>query len=217
MSVLQETIDKITQPIRPLVDQVRRSLFGANNERLDFLMDSFHKLTSQQQTGVIVGFGAGLGILVVVIFALYFARVSALESELERGFVAIQDLRTQAARYKQAKSRFDRMVSDVQSKTQSLRPKPFFEKKANKVGVNIESLKEKTSTIGRDSPLAAYFDEVRIDFRMSKVSIPRMLKFMVEIERSDKTLILRDLKIRARYGDKLYFDAEANISGFKRL
>ena len=217
MSIFGDSLRKLVEPFAPLIDKLKRRILGANNERIDFLMDSFYKLSPQQQTGVIIGMGASLGVLIVFVFGVYFIRVSALESDLERGFIAIQELRVQASRYKAEKARFDSLLSKVGSKTNNLRPKPFFQKKATSVGISLESLKSENGEIDKDSPLSEHFNEIRVDFRMPKVSIPRMLKFLVEIERSDKTLTIRDLKVRARYGDKLYFDAEAKAVGFKRL
>ncbi len=42
MSALQNVRDSIQSLVARVVDRIRRSLFGANNERIDFLMDSFY-------------------------------------------------------------------------------------------------------------------------------------------------------------------------------
>ena len=96
-----------------------------------------------------------------------------------------------------------------------LRPKAFFEQKANEVGVSLESLKSEEVDITGDSPLIDEFRYVNVEFRLPKVSIPRMLKFFGEIEKSGKNLSVQNLVIRARYGDRLYFDTQARVVGYK--
>lgn len=217
MGIADEATDKVSQLTRPILDIFKRSLFGANNERLDFIMDSFYKFTPQQQTGIIFGLGSLLGVLVLGIFALYFANISALEGELNAGFEALKEIRHLSEDYKNEKARLSWLERNVEGKTRSLRPKSFFERKANQVGVTLESLRSEEVDLPRDNPLSNSFKEVQVVFRMPKVSIPRMLKFMSELEKSGKTLTVRNLRIRARYGDKLFFDTEAQVSAYKKL
>jgi len=49
---------------------------------------------------------------------------------------------------------------------------------------------------------------------MPNISIPRLLSFLVEVEKSNKYLRVQDLQIRARYGTKLYFDSQAKVRGY---
>ncbi len=218
MKFLEPTIEKIRAVFRPAADQVKRQLFGANNERLDFIMDSFYKLTPKQQTGAVVGFFAGILVLVMVIFGVYFARLKTLENDLNAGYEALREINRQAHDYKVARARMDWLKQSVENKSgEEFRPKPYFEKVANRVGVTLEALKSDEVEIAKDNPLSLSFKEIQISFRMPKVSIPRLLKFLTEIEKSGQTLTVRDLKIRARYGDRLYFDTEALVTGYKKI
>ena len=217
MNVLDEALKQVTHFFQPAIDMVKRRLFGANNERLDFVMDSFYKLSPQQQAGAVFGFGGVLGILVIGIFAIYFARIATLEEELNAGFEALREIRTLSQDYKKEKSRLEWLQRNVESKTTNFRPKPFFEKKANQVGVTLESIRSEEVEVPRDSPLANSFKEVQVVFRMPKVSLPRLLRFLSEIEKSGKNLTVRNLKIRARYGDRLFFDMESQVSAYKKL
>ncbi|MCX6128388.1 MAG: hypothetical protein NTX25_04900 [Proteobacteria bacterium] len=70
--------------IARIIDQIRRSLLGANNERIDFLMDSFYKLSPQHQTSVMAGAAAFLLVFVLGSFTIYFSRINALEDELNQ-------------------------------------------------------------------------------------------------------------------------------------
>ncbi len=41
------------------------------------------------------------------------------------------------------------------------------------------------------------------------------MKFLSEVERSNKNLSIENLQIRTRYGDRLYFEASAKVVGYK--
>lgn len=215
MNLFQEARDKVKGSVLPALDLLKRRTLGANNERLDFVMDSFYKLSANQQTGVLAGVAGLVGLLVIGIFAIYFSRISALEAELNNGYEALQDLRILAEEYRQENGRLDWLTKTVDRKTSNLRPKPFFEQKANQVGVTLEGLRSEEVEIPEDDPLSRSFKQININFRLTKISIPRLLKFLSEIEKSDKFLTTRNLKVRARFGDRLFFDAEARVSGYK--
>ena len=135
MSVIQDGIDSLVNAFRPGLDIIKRKVFGSNNERLDFVMDSFYKLSPQQQTGALFAAGLILAVLVLGIFGVYFSRIQALESELNDGFEALRELRTLSTNYRHEKARMDWLVKRVESKTSNIRPKSFFSKKADQVGV----------------------------------------------------------------------------------
>ena len=217
MSVVDEGLGQVARLFQPTIDMIKRRIFGANNERLDFIMDSFYKLAPQQQTAAIFGFAGLLGLLLLGIFGVYFARIATLENDLNNGYEALREIRALGADYRQEKSRLEWLSRNVDSKTASFRPKTFFEKKAKQVGVTLESLRSEEVEISSDNPLSNSFKEVQVVFRIPKVSIQRLLKFMSELEKSGKTLTVRNLRIRARYGDRLYFDTEAQVSGYKKL
>ena len=65
-----------------------------------------------------------------------------------------------------------------------------------------------------DNPLSEKAQEVKVEMRMPNISIPRLMSFLVEVEKSNKYLKVQDLQIRGRYGTKLYFDGQAKVRGY---
>jgi len=92
--------------------------------------------------------------------------------------------------------------------------KPFFEKIANEQGVALEGLTDQKGALPADNALSEKMQEVRVDMRLPNISIPRLMTFLVEVEKSNKYLRLQDLQVRGRYGTKLYFDAQAKVRGY---
>ena len=212
-------------PVSAISDQVRgrlqdglgflrRSLFGANNERLDLFMDSFNKLSSSQRVGAFVVAGGCLAFLVGLAIWLYVAQVDRLKSDLSNSFAAIHELQALTAAHNTEKQKFDRLTSAVKSKTSSGAIKPFFEKISKSVGVQLDDLKE-VKPQQSDSGLPDNFQEFHVEMRLEKISIPRLLNFLVEIEKSGRYMRVHDLQVRSRYGTKLYFDGFVKVRGYR--
>jgi hypothetical protein len=215
MSALQIVRDSIQSLVGRVVDQVRRSLFGANNERVDFVMDSFYKLSPQHQTGVMAGAAGVLLVFVLGAFTIYYTRINALEDELNASFDALTEVRNLTSTYDQELKRYQELKVVVSRSAADFKPKPFFESKANQVGVQIADLRSQDTEIPAESPLAADFRYTQVEFKLPKVSLPRLLKFMEEIEKSNGSLNVHSLQIRTRYGDRLFFETSAKVIAYK--
>jgi hypothetical protein len=214
MNVLTGFFDKIGGRLQGTVNVFRRRLFGANNEKLDFLMDSFYKLNPNQRTGVLAGVVALIGVFVLGAFALYFSQVNRLKDDLSNSFAALHELQALKAAYDIENKNFEKLVEVIQRRTKQTALKPFFEKTGNDLGVTIEGLNDQKAPLPVDNPLADKMQEVRVDMRLPNISVPRLLGFLVEIEKSNRYLRVQDLVIRGRYGTKLYFDSTVKVRGY---
>lgn len=215
MSALQSIRDAIQSLVSRAVDGIRRSLFGANNERIDFIMDSFYKLSPENQTGVLGGVAGFLLIFVLGSFTIYFSRINALEDELNASFDALTEVRSLSNIYEQELKRYQELKAAVGRNAAEFKPKPFFESKANQVGVQISDLRSQDTEIPAESPLAADFRYTQVEFKLPKVSLPRLLKFMEEVEKGNSSLNVQSLQIRTRYGDRLFFETSAKVIAYK--
>jgi len=214
MSALGNAIDQIKGQLNSLVLGVKRQLFGANNERLDFFMDSFYKLSPQQRMAVVTGVGAVVGLFVFLALMLYFAQVAKLRDDLNEGFAAMHEIRRLRLAYEVENKNYEKLIDTVQRKTKQVSLKPFFEKIANDLSVTIEGINDQKVPLAADNPLSEKLQEVRVEMRLPNISIPKLLSFIVEIEKSGKYLRVQDLQIRARYGTKLFFDGQIKVRGY---
>lgn len=214
MSAASDAIEQFREKIQDAVDQIRKRIFGANNEHLDFVMDSFYKLAPPQRNAVLAGIIGGIVLFVLAAVGLYFSRVNSLKSELNETFAAIHELKKLKREFAAVDDRFGTLIETVDKRTNDLKIKPFFEKLAKQEQVVIEGLVEQKSPLPADNPLSGKMDENLVEMRLPKISIPKMLTFMIETEKSDKYLRIQDVKIQGRYGTKLYFDGTVKIRGY---
>lgn len=204
--------DQITNATSKYTKLIKTRLFGANNERLDFIMDSFYKLTPPQRNGVFaIGIGA-IGMFILSAFALYFAQVRSLESELSQSVAALQELRKIKVSDQAEERRFSKLVDTIRAK--SISYKPFFEKLTKEKGVTMKDLNEKDIEMDSSNPLSESIREVHIEMRVPQISISRLLNFVSEVEKAERYIRLHDIKITGQFGNKLYFDTELTFRGY---
>lgn len=196
------------------VKELKKRTLGANNERLDLLVDSFYKLEPPQRNAVIAGGVAVLALTMLGFLTLYFAQVNSLNRELNKRFDALYEVRELKRDYQQEDAKFARLIESVMTASGGLRIKPYFEKIANDQGVQIEGLNETKVPLPSDNPMSDKLQEVKVEMRLNNISIPRLLNFIVEVEKGSGSIRVQDLQIRARYGTKLFFDAQLKGHGY---
>lgn len=214
MSALTTMQDNLRTQIQQLNKEVRRRVLGANNERLDLLVDSFYKLEPPQRN---LAIGAGvlaLVLMVVTFLGLYFAQVASLNRELNKRFDALYEMRQLKHEYQIEDRRFAKLIESVTADSASLRIKPYFEKIANEQSVQIEGLNETKVPLAADNPMSEKLQEVKVEMRLNNISIPRLLNFIIEIEKGSGSIRVQDIQIRAKYGTKLFFDVQLKGHGY---
>jgi len=214
MSALATFSDRFKGQFAGQLNVIRRRLFGANNEKLDFFMDSFYKLSPNQRTGVLAGIVGIIALFVFGAVGLYFSQVNRLKNDLAASFDALHELHTMKGQYEQENKNYEKLVDTIEKKTRSMSIKPFFEKIANDLGVTLEGLNDSKAPLPSDNALSEKIGEVKVEMHMPNISIPRLMSFLVEVEKSNKYLKVQDLQIRGRYGTKLFFDAQAKVRGY---
>lgn len=213
MSALEDIQDKLKNQWSVFTGEIRKRILGSNNENIDLIVDSFYKLEPPQRNAVIAGGIASLCVIVFGFLALYFSQISSLNRELNKRFDALYEIRDLKADYQREDRRFQGLVDALSGGAGSIRVKPYFEKIANEQGVQIEGLTESKVPLPADNALGEKFQEVRVELRLNNISIPRLLNFIVEVEKGAGFIRIQDLQIRARYGTKLFFDAQIKARG----
>lgn len=214
MSAIASFSDRFRGQLLGSLTIVRKRLFGTNNEKLDFLMDSFYKLSPPQRTGVLAGIVGVIGLFVLSAVVLYFSQVSRLKSDLSNSFASLHELQALKSAYDVENKNFEKLVDTIDKKTKQVSLKPLFEKIANDLGVTLEGINDQRAPLPADNPLAEKVQEVRVDMRLPNISIPRLLNFLVEIEKTNKYLRVQELVVRGRYGTKLFFDGTVKVRGY---
>lgn len=214
MSAITAVSDRFKGQFQGGINLVRSRLFGVNNEKLDFIMDSFYKLSPEQRTGVLAGIVVAIALFVLSAVGLYFSQVDGLKKDLSNSFAALHELQMLRSVYETENKNFEKLVDTISRRSRSTQLKPFFEKTAQDIGVTLEGLTDQRVPLSADNALSEKIQEVRVDMRLPNISIPRLMSFMVEVEKSNRYLRVQDLQIRGKYGTKLFFDGQMKVRGY---
>jgi hypothetical protein len=142
-------------------------------------------------------------------------QVNALRRDLTLAFDALYDLKALNLKDGIESQRYAKLVDVIGKKTKSLNFKPFFEKISTQNKIVLKGLSERAMDIDPNNRLSDVVKEYHIEMKIAKVSIPKLLGFLVDIERSGQYLRIQNLKITGIYGNKLFFDAEILVRGYK--
>ncbi|MBC61357.1 MAG: hypothetical protein CMP11_02790 [Zetaproteobacteria bacterium] len=206
--------DKINELFSQPIVQLKEKVFGRNNENIDFIIDSFYKLQPEQRTGALFGAAALVLFFIGGLLSLYFYNVNSLDKELNQVSIAYGELTDSIVEFQVEKNKFNSLVELIRKKTQGLNMKPFFESLSNEKKVDMKGLNVERVERNSNDPLSDEIEEKQIDFKLAKISIPRLLNFLIEAEKSDKFIRLKQLKITGMYGNRLYFDSTVSFVAF---
>jgi len=215
MEAINQLLQKTQSYILDLLNRLRLKVFGANNERLDFVLDSFNKLQPNQQRGALAGLSALFFVFILLGIWLYNYQVGELHKELSESYAGLRQFRSLGDEYRQEAEAFGGLVDSVKRKVDPASSKAMLDQMAKKMGINIGQLDERDVTASEETALSKELREVSVDVSMDNISLAKLIKFLTEVEKSGKFVRVGDLRIRSRYGTKLYFDARVVFRAFK--
>ena len=144
-------------------------------------------------------------------------QLSSLKSSLNERKFAYDKLAILGRDFKAETSKFDSMVSGIQRKISGLRVKAELEKIANSIGINLDEIDgPPAKEFERSNPMSKHFKQHDHEVRISKISIPELLDFLVAIEKADRLFQVSDLRISGLYKTKLHFEAMFKVQAIVR-
>jgi hypothetical protein len=197
---------------------VRELVFGKQNERIEYFMDSYFKLPPEGRTAAIA---SGIALAIIIVLALvgvYISALNSLQKRLDESFWAVNTLRDKQIEFAVNKKKYDELEKRLANVTQSLQILSLLEEKAKSKGLQISgnNKSEKPSTekdFVNSTLLKEQYKSMRTEFRISNVSLQKIIDLVVDIESDNKLLRVTDLRIKGLYQNKLYFDAMLAVDG----
>lgn len=208
-------VTEIKERLETYLKISKEKILGINNERLEFVMDSFYKLEPGYRNGLLALIISFVSAFILAAVFIYFYQVRALKDELNLTFNALNELKILSNEDAREGARFDKLINKVKSRTRNVNFKPFFEKLARQSKIPLKSISDRQPEMDPQNPLSSRMQEVHVDLKLAKVSIPRLLNFLVDIEKANHYLRVQNLKITGIYGNKLYFDVDILVRGYK--
>jgi len=194
---------------------LRTVVFGRQNERLEFIMDSYFKLPPEGRTAALAG-GFVVGVLVLVgLVGVYIAALGGLQGKLDDAFEASNKLRESHTAYAMNKQKFTDLESKLEQASQNLVLISVLETKAKELGLATSGFPPQLPTIDlpAGNPLADKYQNAKVEFRVNNVSLKKITDYVIAIESTPHMLRVGSLKVKSLYQNKLYFDATFEVEG----
>jgi len=207
----ESTPNRYQQFLVPL----RTAIFGRQNERLEFIMDSYFKLPPEGRTGALVA-GFAVGVLTLAgIVALYIAALGSLQGKLDEAFEATNKLRESHTAHAMNKQKFTELEQKLEAANQGLILISVLETKAKELGLATSGFPPQlpTTDLTVGNPLAEKYQNAKVEFRVSNVSLKKIADYVIAIESTQHMLRVSSLKVKSTYQNKLYFDATFEVEG----
>jgi hypothetical protein len=193
---------------------IRAFVFGPQNERLEYVMDSFLKFTPEQRTAAIIGGILGFAVLLIGIISLYFAASKSLQTELDDAFAATNRLKEIQTAYAVTKQRFSELDQSLQINNE-LSLITLVESKAKEMGVSVGDFPSQQEISVPTAPLntSALKNHriAKIRFSINRAGLKKIVEFVVALEGLPNRLRVSNLAIKRGFTDKLYLDASVEV------
>lgn len=200
-----------------LFEPLRAAVFGRQNERLEYLADTFFKLSPEARAGIVIGGIGGFFILIVSLILLYVAGLEALQSELDSAYSSINRLRQMEATYTVSKAKFRNLEERFRSSNEGLSLVTIIEEKGKELGIKTSFPSgQRDSSMGttlRDSAMKDY-RVAQVSFTVENVGLKKIIDFLIELERLPNMLHVNSVKLSRGFTNKLYLDAEIEVEAF---
>lgn len=201
-----ETINQYSQNIKTL-------LFGENNSRLDFIIEQFYRLNHERRSSIIVASIATAVVLFIAIIVTYFISIFSLQNRLSNAYTNTNTLKEIKTSYVGVQTKFEEITNSLISTNSNLNLISMVEQKAKDLGVQVSGFPSKPALTKFPSqyPLAENFQRASIDFKLSNISIKKMLEFINNIEELPNKLKVTKYRLISLTDAKLYFEVYLTV------
>ncbi len=202
--------DRLSRLMLPL----RSFVFGPQNERLEYLMDSFLKFTPEQRAAAVVGGIGGFVFFLFAIISMYFAASVSLQNSLDAAFASTNRLKEVQSNYTLARQRFSELESALQI-NHELSLITLVEGKAKEMGITVGDFPSQQDISVPTAPLNTSalknYRLAKVRFSVNRAGLKKIVEFVVALESLPNRIRVTSLIIKRGFTDKLYLDANVEV------
>ena len=196
---------------------LRKTLFGRQNERLEYLIDSYSRLSPEARMGTVVA-GTFVGFLAVFgVISLFVMGMGSLEKNLETSLASLNELKVLEAKHTSASQRFKTLSRGLEKATGSgFELITFLDQATKKMGLTDVKFKDKATItpLPDTNPLSTKLSQVETTFSIKEISLRKIIELVVSIESNKHKLIVTEVSINSFSTEKLFFRANFKVQGY---
>ncbi len=197
--------------LKNLQERFSHLLLGPNYERIDYIVDSFLKLSIRDRNITIISSVGVIFILFVLFIYNYFSSLSGLEHDLVSSHSYLHKIMKLKSKYKTLDDEYKTFVDQVASAKMNFNLKSFLNTIEQEKNLNLmfEDIREPSSL---PSTMREDFYEKVVEVKCNKISIMTLVDFLRRIEASGKYLRINMIEIDKTYRGEGYFRIKLNVA-----
>ncbi|OGQ05205.1 MAG: hypothetical protein A2W61_02550 [Deltaproteobacteria bacterium RIFCSPLOWO2_01_44_7] len=182
-------------------------------QRFNFeaLYNTFLGLQPREQIFALLGAGFVVLFIVGLPFSLASGKLGSLEKEITQGREKQRQILRELERYQQLKKELETVESKISGGFDATITTTM-ESLAEKSGIKdrIENIKERAATPSE------LFDEVAVDVRITKVTVPQLVDFLYNIEQHPQLFLkVKQIQVKRRYDNRQLLDVSFQASTYR--
>ncbi|KAB8027405.1 hypothetical protein [Fluviispira multicolorata] len=208
-------MSRYSEDISRILTNVKVFIFGENNSRLEIAIEYFYKLNHERRIVIIVSTIATTIALILFIIIFYFLGLYFLQNDLNRAYSNTLALNNMKPSYMAVQDKFLLLVNNLKSENLNISISSMLEAKAKELGIQASGFPDRpiVSQLPNQSPFAGQFKKISIDFKLSNVSIKKIMEYIKTVEDLPNKFVVSKLNIKSLSEAKLYFDVAITVDG----
>ena len=200
--------NKYSENFTQTIQTLKTVIFGENNSRLDYLIENFYRLNHERRSLIIVSSIVSSLVLFILTIIIYLLGLFSLQGKLSSAYSNSSSLKEIKPAYVAVQTSFDDLSSGIKSTNSNLSLTNLLDQKAKDLGIQASGfpLKPVLSKFPNQNPLAQHFQKASVDFKLSGVSLKKMMEYINSIEKMPNKLKVSKFRLISITEAKLYFD-----------
>ncbi len=200
--------------LKSLVDRIKYRILGSNYERIDYLVDSFSKLSPRDRKIAVTSLVVLLVIILSLVTYSYFSSLNSFEKDLIENHKVLSQIMNLSGDYTAIDQGYRSFVDRVRRVKRNFNVKSFINTIGNrkKLRLDFDDVRG-----GGTLPMAMkddFFEKV-VKVSINKISLKQLVDFLKQIESSRKYLKIKYLELDKRYDNKQYFRVNFNVASLE--
>lgn len=189
--------------------KARYSFFKRFN--FETLYNTFLGLNPREQVIALIGAGAAVLLVVGLPLSLASGKLASLEEQILEGNEKRLEIARRTEQYRQIKRELGQLEARVEQGFEAT-VSSTLTSLAGQAGIEdrIQNIRERGATPSE------LFDEISVEVKLAKVTLPQLMDYLYKIEKDPKRLLrLTVMRLKRRFDNKRLFDVDFQVSTYR--
>ncbi|WP_186645608.1 hypothetical protein [Fluviispira vulneris] len=208
-------MSQYSEEISRILSNAKVFVFGENNSRLEYAIEYFYKLNHERRIIIIISAIVSAVLFLLFMLIFYFLGMYFLQSNLNKAYSNTIALNNLKPSYMAVQEKFLVLVNNLKNDNANISLANILETTAKEKGLQATGFPDKpiSSQLPSQSPFADQFKKVSIDFKITNVSLKKLMEYINAIEDLPNKFVVSKLDVQSLTDAKLYFDVSITVDG----